>query len=234
MNSINRTARLTGFLYFMMTPLGILGIIYVPSFLVVFGNASQTIQNLMANELLFRFSILSALTVQVCHIFIVLLLYGILKPVGKNQALLMVIFLLISIPVTIINEMNNFSVLQLLSGSDFQKDQLHAQVMQFLIQHADGIMIVSIFWGLWLLPMGYLVFKSKYIPGILGILLIVTGIGYLMDFVAFILFPDFKVKISTYTGFLEILFPLWLMVKGVNVKLWEESALNSAEHIDVR
>lgn len=231
MNSIQRTARITGLLYFMMTPLGIFGIIFVPSFLIAAGNTVETINRILANEMIFRFSILSALILQVCNILIVLLLYKILKPAGKNAAVLMVVFLLVSVPITFVNEMNNFAALHLLKGADYLKglgaDQVHAQVMQYLSFHAQGIMIVSLFWGLWLLPMGYLVFRSGYIPRVLGILLIVTGVGYLIDFATFILFPDFKVTVSAYTGFFEIFFPLWLMIKGVNAEKWKKRALEN-------
>lgn len=231
MNSINKTARITGFIYLMMAPLGIFGIIYVPSVLIVSGDAIATVNNIMANELLFHLSIVSALIVQICHIFIVLLLYKILKPVNKNHAVLMVIFMLVAIPIAMLNEVNNFAALLLSSGagylSVFTADQLQALVPLFLDFHEYGINIASIFWGLWLFPMGYLVFKSGYIPKFLGVLLIIGCFGYLIDFVIFSLFPNFDMTISAFTFFGEILFPLWLLIKGVNVEQWKKRALES-------
>ena len=88
-------------------------------------------------------------------------------------------------------------------------------------------MIAHIFWGLWLLPMGYLIFKSGYIPRILGVLLIIGGFGYLIDFVTFLLFPDFEVTIAEFTFIGELLLPLWLLFKGVDVARWEKRALES-------
>jgi hypothetical protein len=116
-----------------------------------------------------------------------------------------------------------------LSGADyltvFTVDQLHAWVMVFLDLHEHGILIASIFWGLWLFPMGYLVFKSGYIPRILGVLLMIGCFGYLIDFVTFFLFPNFDVIISGFTFIGELLLPLWLLFKGVNVEQWEKRSL---------
>jgi hypothetical protein len=89
-------------------------------------------------------------------------------------------------------------------------------------------MIAYIFWGLWLLPLGYLVFKSGYLPRILGILLMISCFGYLIDFFTFFLFPNFDVAINMFTGWAELLLCLWLLIKGVNVEQWEKRALESA------
>jgi hypothetical protein len=232
MNSINKTARMAGFLYLITVPLGILGILYVPSTLLVSGDAASTVNNIMANDLLFRLSIISALFIQVCYIFIVLLLYKLLKSVNQNQALLMVVFMLVSIPITMFNEVNNLAAL-LLAGdtgylSIFTVDQVQALVLVFLDFHKYGINIASIFWGLWLLPMGYLVFKSDFIPKFVGVALLITGFGYVVDFFIVFLFPSSAFTVGAYTGFWELLFPLWLAIKGVNVEKWEKRALVSA------
>jgi hypothetical protein len=144
----------------------------------------------------------------------------------------MVIFLLVAIPIAFINELTQFAALLLLSGADyltaFEADQLHAQVMFFLDLHGYGISIAQIFWGLWLFPLGYLVFKSGFLPRILGILLMIGCFGYLIDSVTFFLFPNFDVTISQFTFIGELLLPLWLLIKGVNVEQWEKRALESA------
>jgi hypothetical protein len=109
-----------------------------------------------------------------------------------------------------------------LSGVDyltlFEPGQLHAQAMFFLDLYKHGINIAQIFWGLGLLPLGYLVFKSGFLPRILGILLIIGGFGYLIDFFIFILFPNFDVTVSQFAFIGELLFPLWLLIKGVNIE----------------
>jgi hypothetical protein len=219
-----------------MAPFGIFGIMYVPSILIVPGDAATTINNIMTSESLFRSGIVSALIVQMLIILVVLVLYKLLKPVNKNHALLMVIFILVSVPITMLNELNQFAALLLSSGADyltvFSAGQLQALVPLFLNLHEYGIFITSIFWGLWLLPMGYLVFKSGFLPRILGILLMIACFGYLIDSFGRLLLPNFDATIvSTIVGFMlwgELLFPLWLLIKGVNAEQWEKCALESA------
>lgn len=94
--------------------------------------------------------------------------------------------------------------------------------------HRYGIYIAQIFWGLWLLPFGYLVFTSGFLPRILGVLLIVGCVGHLTDVVAAVVFSDFEVRVSGFTSIGEFLLPLWLVVKGVDVERWESRAFGSA------
>ncbi len=231
MNSINRTARLAGFLYLLLLPLGIFGVVYVQSITVVPGDMAATVNNIMASETLFRLGILCALAVQIINIFVVLLLYKILKPVNKNHAVLMVVFILLGVPIAMLNELNHLAILQVLSGAKylavFTADQLHALVALFLDLNVAGINIAQVFWGLWLIPMGYLVFKSGYIPRIIGVLLIIGGLGYLIDSVIFFVIPSFGVKISGFTFIGEVVFPLWLLIKGVNVEQLEKRTLET-------
>jgi len=226
----NKTARIAGFLYLAMVPLGFFGM-YGHSNLIVSGDAVETANNIIASESLFRLSIMSALIVQIINILLVLVLYKLLKPVNRNYAVLMVIFILVAVPITMLNELTQFAALLLLSGADyltvFEVDQLQAQVMLFLELHDHGIHISGLFWGLWLFPMGYLVFKSGFLPRILGILLIIGSFGYLIDSVTFYFFPSFK-PIVLYTFWGELLLPLWLLIKGVNVEQWEQCVLESA------
>ena len=230
----NKTARIAGLLYLIPFILSFLAI-FLRQSLIVPGDAATTANNIMASESLFRLSIVSALIIQIVNILLVLVLYKLLKPVNKNHALLMVIFALVGVPIAMLNELNQFAALLLLSGADyltvFTADQLQALVPLFLGLHEHGINIAGIFWGLWLFPMGYLVFKSGYIPRILGVLLIIAGFGYLIDSFAVFLLPNFYATISQFilfTTYGELLFPLWLLIKGVNVEQWEKRALESA------
>jgi hypothetical protein len=227
--SPNRIARIAGVLYLSMVPLGFFGM-YGHSNLVVPGDVAETVNNIMSSGALYRLSILSALLVQLVNILLVLVLYKLLRPVNKTHALLMVIFFLVSVPVTMLNELNQFAALMLLGGADylraFETDQLHARVMFALNLHEHGIHISGIFWGLWLYPMGYLVFRSGFLPRVLGILLIVGCFGYLWDSLRFFFFPAIQ-PIVLYTFWGELLLPLWLLIKGVNIEKWEERALES-------
>ena len=215
----------------MLFPLGIFGIIYVPSSLIVLGDAATTASNIMANELLYRLSIVTALTLQIVYIFLALALYKLLNPVDKNNAVLMVILVLVAAPIAMLNELNHVAVLLVLSGSDFlttfSLDQVRASVPLFLNLHEHGVFIAQIFWGLWLFPMGYLIFKSNFLPLALGILMIIGGFGYLVDSFVYFIFPDFDVTFSEFTFLGELLLPLWLMFKGVNHEQWENYALKS-------
>jgi len=224
-------ARVAGLLYLIGSVAGVFGILYGPS-LIVTGDAAATARNILANASLFRLSIVSALLDQMVFILVVLALYQVLKPVKQNMAVLMVIFLLLSIPIATLNELNNVAVLFLLSGADslkvFTADQLHALVPFFLDLHALGLNIAFLVGAPWFFPMGYLVFKSGFLPKILGVLLLMNGFGYLIDSFAALLLPNLHVNIVLFTGWVEVVFALWLVIKGVNVERWEKRARESA------
>jgi hypothetical protein len=229
--SPQRNARVAGILYLALVPLSFFGMI-VSSGIVVPGNAAFTASHILASELQFRLSIVVALFVQVVNIFVVLALYRLLKPVNRNMSMLMVIFILLGAPIAMLNELNQFAVLILLhsaaSLAGFSANQLQALVPLLLNLHQQGINIAGIFWGLWLFPMGYLVVKSGFLPKILGILLIIGGIGYLIQSFAAFLFPSFGLNIALFTFWGEVLFPLWLLVKGVNVDRLEKRITEAA------
>src|SRR5262249_44724669 len=195
-------------------------------------DAAATASNILAHASLFRLSIVSALIDQMVFILVVLALYQVLKPVNKNMAVLMVIFLLLSVPIAMLNELNNVAVLFLLSGTDslkaFTADQLHALVPFFLDLHALGLNIAFLAGSPWLFPMGYLVFKSGFLPKLLGVLLLINGFGYLIDSFAALLFPNLNVNIVQFTGWVEVVFALWLLIKGVSVEQWAKWARASA------
>lgn len=220
-NSINKTARIAGFLYLMIAVFSGFAA-SVRSSLIVSSDAAATVNRIIASETLFRLNIVSDLIGQVLHILLVLVLYELLKTVNKNQALLMVILALVPVPIAMLNQLNQFAVLPLLNSTD------RSQVMFFLNLHNQGVLIAQIFWGLWLFPLGYLVFKSDYIPRILGVLLIIAGLGYLIDSFGKFLLPNYDLTISMFTFIGEVLLLLWLLIKGVNVEQWKKRALESA------
>ena len=171
-----RTARTAGLLYLLLEPLGILGILYVPETLFVPGDIAATAANIKADETLFRLSIVGAILVQVVNLFVVLYLYKLLRPVNQNMALFMVIFILLAVPIALLNELNNGAVLFILS----QPEPSLTLLGLFLDLHEFGIQIAGVFWGLWLFPMGYLVFKSNYLPKVIGLLLMIGCFGYVV------------------------------------------------------
>ena len=237
-NSIQKTARLAGFLYLLTVPFALFGYFYAPGVVVVAGDPVTTSENILANTGLFRLSIVAALTVQLTYIFIVLLLYRLLNPVNRHFAVFMVVFILVGIPIAMLTELNHFAVLILLGGADhikaFTEEQLHAMVPMFFTLHENGILIASIFWGLWLLPMGYLVLKSGFISKIPGVFLLIAGSGYLIDTFAKLLSPNYGTTvfatIISVTLFGELVFPIWLLIKGVNIEIGKNAHMNLPEY----
>ncbi|MBU2677722.1 MAG: DUF4386 domain-containing protein [Gammaproteobacteria bacterium] len=229
MTSINTIARFTGCLYLLLIPLGVLGILYIPSFLFVPGDAATTADNVLANETLFRLGILSALAVQLVYIILVLFFYKLLKSVSRSVAILMVVLVLVAVPIAMLNELNHFAVLELLGNEQlltiFTTDQEQAMATLFFELHDYGIIIAQIFWGLWLAPLGYLIFRSGYIPKFLGVLMVIACCGYVLDTFFAIFFPEFGFAISQFTFLGEVLLPLWLLIKGVNAEEWEKQNL---------
>jgi hypothetical protein len=225
-------ARVAGFLYLAANMAAPFTLLYLPSRFIVRGDAAATAGNIMASESLFRFGIVSNLFTAISNIILVLVLYQLLKVVNRNMASLMVIFSLAGIPIMMLNELSQIAVLQLLSGADYLKvfttAQLQAQAYLWLRLHGQGLLIAEIFWGLWLLPMGYLVYKSGFIPKLLGVLLVIACLGYVVESLAGILAPGANVNIILYTGWGELLLLLWLLIKGVNAEVWNKRALETA------
>lgn len=223
MNPLKKTAHIAGLLYFVFLVTGIFSFFYVPSKIFVSGDATLTANNIVAHELIFRFGIASNLVGQIIFIFLALVLYQLLKNVSKTHARLMVALVIASVPITFLVILNQIAALILSSNADFLKavepNQLQTLSMFFYTLYNHGIIIVGIFWGLWLYPFGYLVFKSGFIPKILGVFLIIGCFGYLIDSFSFLLIPNYHQTISNFTtipasiGELAMIF--WLLFKGV-------------------
>jgi hypothetical protein len=196
------------------------------------GDAAATVRNIAASEALFRLSLVSDLVRQVLLMLLPLILYKLLKPVNKTIAALMVIFALVGVSISMLNELNHFAVLLLSSNAGyitaFKADQLNALVMFFLELRKYGTYIPQVL-SFWVLLLGYLVFKSGFLPRILGILLMFAGFCYTAGAVLFLLLPNFDaVNLGLCAFIAESLFYLWLLIKGVSVEGWEKRALEFA------
>jgi hypothetical protein len=224
--SIKTTARIAGFLYLLQIPLGVFGILYIPKVLMVPGNMAETASNILENEFLFRLGIVSTILCALVTVATALYIYKVLRYVNEYYAKWILLFTLIVAPISMLNELNSVAVLLLLKSQElatiFTPDQLHSLVSVFLDLHKYGHQIAGIFFGLWLVPMGYLVYKSTYIPKVIGVFLIITSLGYLIDFTTFFLYPDFPLTISEYTWLGEVLMVLWLLIMGVNLRKFED------------
>lgn len=220
MNSINKTARAAGFLYlaFIVT---LAFATSVRSQLIVFGDAAATAKNIMASEWLFRVGFISDVLSAVFFFLAAWALYVLLAPVNNHLALLFVWLNLGGVVIQCMSALGQFAALLILGGGDylkaFQADQLQALAMLFLNLHRNGFIVAQVFFAAWLLPLGYLVFKSGLLPRILGFLLMVDFFGVLIWFSQIFLFPGDKV--ITYPGLAasavaEFSLGLWLLIEG--------------------
>jgi Domain of unknown function (DUF4386) len=222
MNSLSKDARIAGALYILFSAFGVVRLLYIPSHLFVHGNAAATANNIATHELLFRFGIVSYLLGAAGWIFVTLALYRLLKGVDQGLAILMVILgSLVAVPIFFFNAVNDVAALLFARSADFMsvfdKPQREAFVMLFLRLHHHGDLANEIFWGLWLIPLGLLVYKSRFLPRFLGVWLMAGCLGYLALSVTGFLFPQYEDKIFTYSQpftISELAFMLWLVIMG--------------------
>ena len=218
-----RTARLAGMLYLLLAILAPIGMLWIPSTLYVRGDAAATAANIRNSEFLFRAGIAMGLADNIVFILLGVALYRLLKTVSQSQALLMLLLVLSAATMGILNKINHLAVLIALSGADFlsvfTKVQLDALAYFFVRLHGHGLQIISLLWGLWLFPFGLLVYRSRFIPKIFGILLIVNGVAYCVSSFTWLLSPESSALMDQITlpakfaGELPIM--VWLLVKGV-------------------
>ena len=226
MNSTKKQARAAGLLYLVIGITAPIGLEYVPSKLIVHGNATATADHLRASESLLRIGIASELFHQVICVFLVLALYRLFKAVNEAHARQLVILgALVSVPIMFLNVINEIAALILVSGADFlsvfEKRQLDALAYLFIRLHGQGISVASIFWGLWLFPFGMLVIRSGFIPRILGVLLMIAGAAYLASAFASLLLPRYGHPVGEVAGVLEIgEVPIifWLLIWGAKAR----------------
>src|SRR6266436_6959025 len=235
MNSTKKQARVAGLLYLLASIPAPFALIYVPGKLIVSGDATATANHVRASETLFRLGIASELLGFIIFIFVVLALYRLFKAVDKKHALAMAILLLISIPISLLNVLNEIAALVLVSGADFlsafEKGQLDALAYLFLRLHGQGFVVAEIFWGLWLFPFGVLVIRSGFIPRFLGYLLFIAGFGYVADSFTSLLLPSYRHLVDQFTtvltaGELPIIF--WLLIWGAKDQPLDEQAPDPA------
>lgn len=219
-----KTARLAGFLYFIVVLTGIFTLAYVPGKLIEWDDAALTYTRIRDSEMLFRFSILAGVICYTTFLFLPLALYKLFNNVSTPHAIAMVMLAVVSVPLSLYNLVHKVHVLTLI-----ENEPLHQTIaaesspylaMQSLQYYDHGIGIISIFWGLWLLPLGYLVYRCAFLPKILGILLMIGCMGYLINFTGGLLIRNYANLgiariISLPASFGEIGLCLWLLVVGI-------------------
>jgi hypothetical protein len=230
-------ARIAGGLYLIIIVGGFFTIGYVPAALVVPGDAAATAHNIQAHELLYRLGLVAHMITIACNIPLALIFYELFKVVSRRLALLVVFFTLVGTAVEGANLLNQFAPLMLLGGghylSVFTTEQLQALAYMPLDAQATSYNIQQVIYAGYLLAAGFLLFRSTFLPRVIGVLLVIGGLCYLtysfVDFLA----PGFAAHLVPYiqipSGLAELSLCLWLLVIGVNVSRWEKQASRASE-----
>ena len=220
--SLKKTARLAGILYFVTCIPAPFALLYIPSALVVREDAAETARRVLASEMMLRLGIACELVTAVAFLFVVLTLRRLFRGVHSEQSALMVTLYAVSIPISFLNVLNEAAALMLLHGSQtlsaFTKPQLEAMALLFLRLHGYGLNLAAVFWGLWLLPFGLLVYRSRFLPRVLGVLLVINGFAYVIQTFTTVLLPRYRSTVDLFTNpFLagELAIALWLLIRGV-------------------
>jgi hypothetical protein len=236
MSSTHNPGRVAGFWYLLLVVIGPLRLIYIPSKLFVRGNATATVNNIAAHELLFRFGIVGDLVGGVILIFLVLAFYRLFKGVDRSLAVLVVIFGGV-MPATInfVSVVSDAAALMVVRGADFlsvfDKPQRDALAMLFLRLRDHQNTAAEILWGVWLLPLAILVYRSRFLPRFLGVWLAIGGFAYVILSLTGELLPQYQEKVFTYSQpafFGELAIMLWLVIKGAKPPALEATGSSSA------
>jgi len=220
-------ARMSGVFYLLAGGTSAFGEFIVVGRLVVPGNTAATANNILANQSLYWLGFAAALIAVVFHLAWAVLFYDLFRPVNRNLALLAAFFLLVFCAVLVFSSFLQLAPLVILRGggylSVFTRDQLQALALLSLNLNAQAYNISLVFFGCYLLLIGYLVFMSTFMPRILGVLYALAGLGYVTY-----LFPPlanalYPVNLAP-AALAEPAMILWLLIVGVSVKRWNERA----------
>ena len=218
-SSLRKAALVAGAGLLLMIIFAVGAIVFIFEKLIVPGDAGATVNNILAGEMQFRIGITCLFIVAVLDVVVAWALYVFLEPAGKNLSLLAAWFRLVYSAILGVALFSYANVLRLLGGAHNMKGvetgQLNADVMLSLEMYGDGWAIGLVFFGIHLVILGYLVFRSGYVPRILGIVLAIAGVAYVTDSFGRFLFPNYTLDLATFVGWGEALFMLWLLYKGL-------------------
>lgn len=236
-NSPQKTARIVFLFWALYAAPAIFSLQYVRPKIIVFGDVTATINNIMAHEFLFRMGIVSHLFAQIFLLLFGMAVFCLFKGVNKTWVTIFWTSIVITVVTTVVNTLNYVAPLIVLSGADylsvFSQEQLHAIVMIFLRLSNFGQAFYEIFWGLYLFAFGLLIVKSRFIPRILGMMMIIGSTGFPINTLTKLLVPEFYPAIFTQMtmffsglGVVPVLF--WILIVGINIEQWERHAFESA------
>ena len=223
MTNESRTSRLAGLLYLIVVATGIFSLAYVPSQINAANDPAATAHNIVMHESLFRLGIASFLIEQVAFLLLPLVLFRLFRSTNPTAAVLMVALAVAGVPIALVSVGYRLDALALLTdarfGQAFAPEQLQAMAALSLEAYGNGLLVTRLFWGLWLLPFGYLVLKCGFLPKLLGVLLMLGCLGYLVNVFGELLVPHyFDMWIANYAGIPaaigEIGTCLWLLLVG--------------------
>jgi hypothetical protein len=222
MSSTRNPGRVAGLWYLLLCVIGPLRLIYIPSELFVHGNAAATVNNIAAHEMLFRLGIAADLIGAVVLVFLTLAFYRLFKGVDQYLAVLVVIFGgIMPALIYFVGVVDDFGALTVVRGADFlsvfDEPQRDALALLFLRLRDHQNTAAEILWGIWLLPLAMLIYKSHFLPRFLGVWLAINGFAYVVLSFTGILLPQYQNKVFIYAQpafFAEIALMLWLVIKG--------------------
>ena len=229
MNSINKLAKTAGFLYLVTIIAGGFAEAFVREGLTVSGNAVATAQNILASEQMYRFGFVADLVTLICGTVVSLIFYILFKAVNKYLSLLALIFAITAGAVMAVNLLNQLAPLLLLHNSSylraFKIEELQTLSLFFLNLQSQGYNISLLLFAFYFPIIGYLVYRSNFLPRILGIIYALAGLGYLCNSLGWFLFPHLAAYLFPYVllpAFVgEVSMSLWLLIKGVKVLIKE-------------
>lgn len=218
MDTARKHARTAGLLYLALVILGILNLMVIPGRYAAGGDAAATIANIRAMETVFRTGIIVGVLSNLTYVLLGVALYRLLAPVGRAAATLLVVFAAAGAGLGLVSAGAKLDVLWILGSAPylqaFTAEQIQAQAMLSLRSYANLTRVAELFWGLWLLPFGLLVYRSGFLPRVLGILLMAGSFGYAFNFFAKVLWPVYA------TTSLPMLLPLPAHIGEIGIMLW--------------
>jgi hypothetical protein len=240
-SSPRRLARIAGGLYLINILGGAFAIGYVAAALVVPGDAAATAHNILAHELLYRLGLVAHIIITLTNMPLGVIFYDLFKVVNRRLALLVVFITLLATAIECASLVNQFAPLIFLEGgrslSAATAEQLQAQVSMPLKLQEIGQLVSFVFWGFYGLSLGYLIFRSSFLPRVIGVLLAIGGLCYLTYSFASFLSPAFASHLVPYIQLPSLLgegsFCLWLLLVGVNVRRWQEQASAAGEYVRI-
>jgi len=224
--SPRRLGRMAGLFYFLEGVTSVFGQLIVPGMFVVTGDAAATAGKILEQENLFRLGLTSALLAVAFHIAQTVVFYVLFRPVSKVFAVLLASFALVAIALQAVSILFQLAPLVVLGGRDLSalgKEQLDAVALLFLKLRGQAFNVYLVFFGFRCAVLGYLIYKSIFMPRVIGVLMMFAGVGYLT-----LLWPPFANAVAPFNLLIaapgELSLMLWLLVFGVNAERWREQA----------